>query len=85
MKNVLNDKMEKMRAEVVELELRARYWKAQYEVRHFTLEAEKIQPAYNEYLEAQRVKNEELQKAYEEKMKELENISKENPETLKVV
>lgn len=68
----LPDAAEEMRMQVVELELRARYWKAQYEVRHYTLEAEKVQPEYDLWLEGQKTKNEEAQKRFEESLKELQ-------------
>lgn len=43
--------MEQMRLQVVELELKARYWKAQYEIRHYSLQYDKIQPEYEVYLQ----------------------------------
>jgi len=46
----LPDAQEQMRLQVVELELRARYWKAQWEVRYYTLEAEKVQPEYDKWM-----------------------------------
>jgi uncharacterized protein (DUF3084 family) len=64
--NILTPSQEQMRSEVVDLELKARYWKAQYEIRHYTLQAEEIQTPYNAYLEEQRKLNEELQKKYQE-------------------
>lgn len=56
--------MSKMKADLQELELKARYWKAEFEVRYYTLEAEKIQPAYNEYLEAEMAKREQMRKEF---------------------
>lgn len=64
----LTDEQEKMRMQVVDLELKARYWKAQFEIRHFTLEAEKIQPLYEEYLAAEKAKQEEMMKKFQEQL-----------------
>lgn len=37
---------------VLELELNARYWKAQYELKHYTIEENKLKDAYNDILQA---------------------------------
>lgn len=37
--------------QVVDLEMKARYWKAQYDIRHYTLESEKLQEEYTKWLE----------------------------------
>ena len=37
---------------VLELELNARYWKAQYELKHYTIEENKLREAYNAILQA---------------------------------
>lgn len=55
-----NQHLEELRMQVVELEYKARFWKAQYELRYFTLQSEKLQPDYDAYIEQQKVKNEEL-------------------------
>lgn len=68
----LSDEAEQNRLQVVEVELRARFWKAQYEVRYYTIEAEKIQPEYDEWLKAQQIKNEKMQKDFEEQLKKLQ-------------
>lgn len=56
----LTEQLEAMRLQVIDLEYKARYWKAQYEIRYYNLQAEKLQPEYDSYLEAQKLKNEEL-------------------------
>ena len=66
----LNNQMEEMRMQVVDLELKARYWKAQYEVRQYTLLAEEIQPKYEEYMEAQKKIAEEARAAFIKEMEE---------------
>jgi hypothetical protein len=49
----LSNAQEEMRMQVIDLELKARYWKAQHDIRFYTLEAEKLQPVYDEYLSEQ--------------------------------
>lgn len=56
----LEEQMEQSRLQVVDLELKARYWKAQYEIRHYTLLGEGLQDEYDKFIESQKVKNEEL-------------------------
>jgi|SRR5688572_17694433 len=67
---------ELMRERVIGVELQARFWKAQYDVRLYTLEAEKLQPAYLEYLKEQQKVTDELNKQYEDNLEKL----KANPE-----
>jgi hypothetical protein len=69
--NLLTEQQEAMRQEVVDLELRARYWKAQFEIRDYTLKAEKIQPEYDAFLEESKKNNEAAQKRFEEAVAEL--------------
>lgn len=61
----LREDLEQMRMGVVELELKARYWKATHDIRFYTLESEKLKEAYDEHvqksLEAERRAFEELQ------------------------
>lgn len=54
---------EAQKLQVSEMELRARYFKALYEIRHYTVEASKIRGAYEEILESERL---ERQKYLEE-------------------
>jgi len=71
--NILTEDQEHMRLQVVDLELKARYWEAQWKIRFYTLEAEKMQPEYNEWLEKEKAKQEEAFKRFQE---ELENMTK---------
>lgn len=75
-----NQMIEAMRAQVTEVELRARYAKANWETMHYTLEGEKLKPAYAEYVESERQKQIAAQEdlnAQEEKLNELlEKIDK---------
>lgn len=64
--NQLDQAQEEMRMQVVDLELKARFWKAQYEIRHYTLESERLGPQYDAFLNASR---EAMIKALEEQRK----------------
>jgi len=80
-KNLDTPQMEAMRQTVIEQELSARSWKAYYEKMYYSLEAEKLEPAYKEYQErvAERLKQE--REAMEKFMKSLnEEIEKKNEE-----
>ncbi len=67
--NQLTPEQEQMRMQVVDLEMKARYWKAQFEIRNYTLESEKLQKPYDEFL----LKTKEAQdKAYAEFMAAME-------------
>jgi hypothetical protein len=81
-KNVLNEDQERMRLEVIDLELKARYWRAQYEIRSYTLAAEEIQPKYDEYLAAQKAKREEMEKAFFEQLEKIQKQTQEQPHDL---
>lgn len=61
--NILTPEQEAMRLQVVDLELKARYWKAQYDIRHYTLESEKLQPDYDAFIQKSQ---QSLMKAIEE-------------------
>ena len=71
--------------DVRELELKARFWKAQWEIRHFTLEAEKLQVPYDEYVAAQREKNEKAMKEYEEMLAKISEEQKQLAEEKETV
>lgn len=72
--NILNPEQEAMRLQVVDVELKARYWEAMHKVRYFTLEADKLRAEYDAHLTEEREKN---MKALEELQKEMEQ-NKEN-------
>ena len=71
-----------MRLQVIDLELKARYWKSQYDIRYYTLEAEKLQPDYAIFLEATAKANQE---AYEKLMEQMKNNPNPEPETVQNV
>lgn len=71
MKSKQVTEQEQMRLQVVDLELKARYWKAQFEIRHFTMEAEKLQEEYNKYLSSMQEKNKKLQEEFEAQLETL--------------
>jgi flagellar biosynthesis/type III secretory pathway protein FliH len=83
--NILNEDQEVMRAQVVDLELKARYWEAQWKIRYFTLEAEKIQPEYEEFLDAQRQKQEEALKRFQEQIAKMNEEAKQKSEQEKTL
>jgi hypothetical protein len=66
-------KIEGMRAEVNERELRARFAKANFEIMDYSLRAEKIQPEYKEYVLRERQREQEAEDTYN---KFLEGIQK---------
>jgi hypothetical protein len=84
----LKEKMDFMRAQVQELELQARYWKAQYDTKYYTLEDDKIKNEYNsfiiktqeQYLE-QLAKERELLQTEEDSENEIAPILNTNEET----
>jgi hypothetical protein len=75
--NKLTDEQEEMRMQVVDLEMKARYWKAQYEIRHYTLQAETIQPDYDKYLEAQAQLRKQAQEEFEKMIAEANKMAEE--------
>lgn len=66
----LDEQMENMRLTVIDLELKARYWKAQADIREQTLKFESMEELYNVYIEKQKKLAEEL-KAEQEKQLEI--------------
>lgn len=78
----LTEEQEMMRSQVIDLELKARYWKAQHDIRYFTLAAEGLQEEYEKYLQEQEVKRNE---AIEKLQKELEKLNKEQETILQEV
>lgn len=68
----MTEEQEMMRLQVIDLELKARYWKAQHDIRYFTLAAEGLQQEYEAYLKEQEAKRNE---ALENLQKELEKIN----------
>jgi predicted nucleic acid-binding Zn-ribbon protein len=75
----MTEEQEMMRLQVVDLELKARYWKAQHDIRYFTLAAESLQEEYEKYLQEQEVKRNE---AMENLQKELERLNTEEQSKL---
>lgn len=77
----------RMKQELEELETKARFWKAEYEIRYYTLQADQLQPEYDKWLAKQQEIREQLQKDLleqqakniqaglvpEEKLEEVEN------------
>lgn len=59
-----------MESQVKDMEMKARFWEAQFKIRHFSLEAEKLQKDYEEFLNREKERNEELRKRFEDQIKE---------------
>ena len=77
----LDEQMENMRLTVVDLEMKARYWKAQAEIREYTLKYNELQPAYEEYVKAQQELAEKLKAEQEKTIQELQERLAEQVET----
>lgn len=58
-KNELPSQMEAMRIQVIDLELKARYWKAQHDIKYYVLESEKLVEPYEEHIKKEQAKHEE--------------------------
>lgn len=67
------EQLKHQKQQVDDLETKARYWRAQWEIRFYTLESEKLQADYDNYLEAQKKLQE---KALEEFRKQMEEMTK---------
>src|SRR5688572_1794946 len=67
-----------MKARLEDAELKARYWKAQWEVKHYTLENEKLQEPYDAWLVEQNKRNEEAMKRFQEQMEKNKQAGIEN-------
>ena len=82
-RNILTEDQEQMRLQVVDLELKARYWEAQWKIRFYTLEAEGLQKSYDEFLEVEKAKREEALVRFQEQIdkmnKEAGNIPTPSP------
>lgn len=70
-----------MRLQVEDLELKARFWKAQAEIRRYTLEYENLEADYNLYVQKQAELAEELKKKQEEAIARLQEALKEKENT----
>jgi len=75
----MTEEQEMMRLQVIDLELKARYWKAQHDIRYFTLAAEGLQEEYEKYLQDQEAKRNE---AMNNLQKELERLNAEEQSKL---
>jgi len=69
----LAPELEEQRQTVVELELKARYWKAQFEIMDYSLRADSIESAYTELIQRQK---EQAEKQREEFLEQIEKMKK---------
>lgn len=67
--NKQNNAQEEMRMRVVDMELRARFWKAQYEIRKYTLETNAMEEEYNAYMQDQLAREKEQLEKLQEQIK----------------
>ena len=65
----LDDATERMRLQVVQLELRARYWKAQYEIKQYMLSDKELKDDYDKYMEEIMEQEKKNLEALQEQMK----------------
>lgn len=70
--NILTKEQEEQRKQIVDLELKARYWEAQWKIRFYTLESEKLQGDYDAYIEAQRKQQEEAFARFKEEVEKIQ-------------
>lgn len=76
------EQLEYMRDQVMEVELQARYWKANHDVKFYTLEDDKLKEPYDTFVKETQEKSiaylEELQSTQEKELN-LETITEEKP------
>lgn len=70
--NVLTEEQQVLRNQVIEVELKARYWEAQWKVKHFTLQSSKLDEEYSAFLQAEREKEQKAREAYQEFVKKMQ-------------
>lgn len=70
----INKQDNDMRATVLDMELKARYWKAQYEIKHYSIEAEALE---EKYLEVVKIQNDKYEQEQKRKMEQLQKIVQE--------
>jgi hypothetical protein len=68
--NQFTPEQEEIRMRVVDAELKARYWKAQYEVKMYTIQADKMDQEYQDIVERQRKADLELREMWKKQMEE---------------
>ena len=76
----MDESQEQMRQQVIEQELSARSWKAYYEKMYYSMESEKLEPAYEEYRQRVNEKLEKFKAEQADMMKKLEEVMKVNSE-----
>lgn len=70
--NILTDEQLALRNQVLEMELKARYWKAQFETKYYTLESSKLDETYTKFLQDQREREIKAYEEYQAKMREVQ-------------
>lgn len=77
----LDETTEARRVLVIKQELEARSWKAHYEKMYYTLESEKLNPAYDAWLEKAKA---DFQLAQDKKLEEIKAALQPAPEAVTV-
>lgn len=75
--NLLTKQQEEMRLTVIEMEMKARYWKSHFEVKYYTIENTKLDEEYLRVIEEQKKKQGEQFEQFQEqldKMRETEGV-----------
>ena len=71
----LPDEVEMLRQQVIRSEFRARLWKADYETAYYSLELDKLGPAYQTLIEKQRAEHAEREEKYKKIIEEMRKNS----------
>lgn len=72
--NTLPEPLEQLRMQVVELELKARFWKANFEIRQYSLGFDSLTEKYSEFVAKQQQIDEAARAQFADKVKELQEL-----------
>lgn len=72
--NALSEQLEQLRMQVVELELKARFWKANFEIRQYSLGFDSLTEKYSEFIAKQQQIDEAVRTQFADKVKELQEL-----------
>jgi len=75
--NILSKEQEQQRLQIVDLELKARYWEAQWKIRFYTLESEKLQKDYDDYVTKQQKIQQEAMERFQAQIEEMNRKAQE--------
>jgi hypothetical protein len=72
--NQLAAPLEELRMQVVELELKARFWKANFEIRQYSLGFDSLTEKYSEFVTKQQQIDEATRAAFKEQVDKLQSL-----------